>query len=40
MMPILSDEMTATMMSIMAGIGKSVAFFTTCLTEKPIEKIE
>ena len=36
-MPILSDGMKATMMSIMAGIGKSVAFFMICLTEKPIE---
>jgi hypothetical protein len=40
MMPILSDGMMATMMSIMAGIGKSAAFFMTCLTEKPIERIE
>ncbi len=40
MMPVLSDEMTTTMLSIMARIGKSVAFFMTCLTEKPIERIE
>jgi len=44
MMPILSDEMKATMTSIMmiimAGIGKSAAFFMTCLTEKPIKRIE
>ena len=44
MTPHLSDEMTATMinimMIIMAGFGKSVAFFMTFLTENPIERIE
>jgi hypothetical protein len=44
MMPSLSDEMMATMTSIMtiimAGIGKNAAFFKTCLTENPIERIE
>ena len=28
------------MMIIMAGIAKNVAFFMTCLTEKPIERIK
>jgi hypothetical protein len=44
MMPSLSDEMMATMTNIMmtitAGIGRSVAFFMTCLTENPVERIE
>jgi hypothetical protein len=44
MMPNLSDGMTATMSSIMTitmtGIGKNAAFFRTCLTENPIERIE
>jgi hypothetical protein len=44
MMPSLSDEMTATitslMMIIMAGIGKNAVFFRICLTENPIERIE
>jgi hypothetical protein len=44
MTPSLSDKianaMTSIMMITMVGIGKSVAFFRTCLTENSMERIE